>query len=276
MDWFRARADELRSKADELKARATHSLGAGQFQVADRSVIQGQLLADGGFAYVYAGSDAVTGDKLAIRKQNLQDEESTQKARIELNLLESLVDHPHVVRFCGGEIVSVAASGGTRAAARQSITLFELCTGGTLLKKLEGAVAARAPKTFEAGAQQVCCPCFNNSEAIDVLRAGAAALAYLHRLGMVHYDVKSENMLLGADGLWKLGDFGSASELTWTWKDAPKSMMFEIQDFIHGRCTPIYRAPEMVDLYLRWPIGPKADVAAEPLRAFHSTILNST
>eukprot|EP00929_Paragymnodinium_shiwhaense_P079347 TRINITY_DN41300_c0_g1_i3.p1 TRINITY_DN41300_c0_g1~~TRINITY_DN41300_c0_g1_i3.p1 ORF type:complete len:495 (-),score=89.35 TRINITY_DN41300_c0_g1_i3:73-1557(-) len=174
MDWFRARADELRSKADELKARATHSLGAGQFQVADRSVIQGQLLADGGFAYVYAGSDAVTGDKLAIRKQNLQDEESTQKARIELNLLESLVDHPHVVRFCGGEIVSVAASGGTRAAARQSITLFELCTGGTLLKKLEGAVAARAPKTFEAGAQQVCCPCFNNSEAIDVLRAGAA------------------------------------------------------------------------------------------------------
>ena len=29
------------------------------------------------------------------------------------------------------------------------------------------------------------------------------------------------------------------------------------QDFVHGRCTSIYRAPELADVHLKWPIGPK-------------------
>merc|ERR1719277_1433973 len=79
---------------------------------------------------------------------------------------------------------------------------------------------------------------------------------------MIHYDVKSENLLLGSDGLWKLGDFGSASERSFDLEGAPKKAVLEAQQFIDGRCTSIYRAPELADVYLRWKIGPKVDVFA--------------
>ncbi|CAK0843355.1 unnamed protein product, partial [Prorocentrum cordatum] len=72
----------------------------------------------------------------------------------------------------------------------------------------------------------------------------------------------SENLLLGGDGLWKLGDFGSASERSFDLEGAPKKAVLEAQQFIDGRCTPIYRAPELADVYLRWKIGPKVDVFA--------------
>merc|ERR1711957_143245 len=34
------------------------------------------------------------------------------------------------------------------------------------------------------------------------------------------------------------------------------------QEFIHGRCTPMYGAPELVDVWLRWKIGPRVDIFA--------------
>lgn len=47
-------------------------------------------------------------------------------------------------------------------------------------------------------------------EAVDLVRQVLLGLAHLHRLGIVHRDVKGGNVLLGADGTAKLGDFGLA------------------------------------------------------------------
>lgn len=229
-------------------------------KVAGREVVQGKLLASGGFAYVYAGTDAHTGEKLAIRRALAQDEEALQSARAEIALLERLPPHLHVVRFHGAEILHTGTRGG---ASQEVVYLFELCPNGTLLSRLQAVVAALQPKTgVDRQAVPSCCPCLPQAEALSVLSGTAGALAHLHRLGIIHYDVKSENLLLGADRLWKLTDFGSASEQTFDLVSAPRKLLLEAEEFIHGRCTPIYRPPELADVHLRWPIGPKVDVFA--------------
>eukprot|EP00741_Cyanophora_paradoxa_P006964 tig00001065_g6737.t1 len=79
--------------------------------------------------------------------------------------------------------------------------LTELCPAGTLADALRAR--ADAGRRFTAG------------EAAAVGAAVARALAYLHsrQPRVVHRDVKPENVLLGADGEWRLADFGSAVAL---------------------------------------------------------------
>ena len=61
------------------------------------------------------------------------------------------------------------------------------------------------------------------------------AVGYLHEKGVVHRDLKLENILLNSDGFIKLIDFGLAKTITG--KDLAKS-----------KCgTPMYMAPELFD-----------------------------
>lgn len=235
--------------------------------VAGREVLQGDLLADGGFAYVYRGADALSGEALAIRKALLQDADAVAAAHLEVALLRRLTPHPHVVRCLAAEVMSAEAAGqGVGARGQASVSLLELCTGGTLLARLEKAVEERASErgaSLEPGsAARYCCPCLPEAEALDVLEACGSALAHLHGLGIIHYDVKSENLLRGADARWKLGDFGSASERTFDLAGASRKQLLAAEEFIHGRCTPIYRPPEAADVHLKWQIGPKLDIFA--------------
>eukprot|EP00928_Gymnodinium_smaydae_P044088 TRINITY_DN29435_c0_g1_i1.p1 TRINITY_DN29435_c0_g1~~TRINITY_DN29435_c0_g1_i1.p1 ORF type:complete len:354 (-),score=57.18 TRINITY_DN29435_c0_g1_i1:261-1322(-) len=216
-----------------------------------RRVLVGELLADGGFAYVYAGSDAESGEKLAIRKVLLQDETARQAAFDEIALLEALPPHEHLVRFFGAEVIAQASSA-------SYVSLFELCKGGTLVKLLETAMSRSC-----VGTGSFVCPCLPETEVLDVLGSTASALGHLHANAIVHYDVKSENLLLScAGGVWKLCDFGSASRRTFDLTDAPRRLLLEAEEFVSGRLTPIYRPPEAADVYLRWTIGSKVDVFA--------------
>lgn len=236
--------------------------------VAGQRFSQGALIADGGFAYVYRGSNVQSGEAVAIRRALLQDADSLNKAREEHVILECLPVHPHIVKCIGATVMfdspPAAAGRAPSASVQQAVSVFEFCSGGTLLSKLEAALTVAGPRAAaeQSGAAPGLVPCVPESEVLKVLGGCASALSRLHALGIIHYDVKCENLLLGPDGHWKLGDFGSASRKTFELAGAQRQQLFEAEEFIHGRCTPIYRAPEAADVHLRWPIGPKVDVFA--------------
>lgn len=74
---------------------------------------------------------------------------------------------------------------------------------------------------------------------------------------ITHRDLKIENVLIGADGSYKICDFGSCNT-----RDQVYTTHAEIvteQDNISAFSTPSYRSPEMVDLYRRQRVNHKAD-----------------
>ncbi len=81
--------------------------------------------------------------------------------------------------------------------------------------------------------------------AIQVVRECLAALAALHREGIVHGDLKPSNIMLKRTGNAKIIDIGSAFELA----NAP----------VPRTCTPTYAAPELLE---RGDCTPRSDLAS--------------
>lgn len=81
--------------------------------------------------------------------------------------------------------------------------------------------------------------------AVAIVRDCLAALAALHREGVVHGDVKPSNVMLKRTGITKLIDIGSAFEMD----DPPPSRT----------CTPTYAAPEVLE---GAECSPRSDLAS--------------
>ncbi|NND97387.1 MAG: serine/threonine protein kinase [Pirellulaceae bacterium] len=86
---------------------------------------------------------------------------------------------------------------------------------------------------------------FKPGVAVAIVRECLAALAALHREGIVHGDVKPANIMLKRSGHAKLIDMGSA----FNYKDPPRDR----------ECTPLYAAPEVLENY---EATPRSDLAS--------------
>ena len=177
-----------------------------------------RLVGRGGMADVVRADDAVTGDAVAIKALRQHDRRSLARFRTEVDVLRRL-DHPAVVRL--------RAWG---AHDDQPYLVLDLVDGPTLAALLgDGPIDEAA--TVATGARL------------------AGALAYAHRLGVVHRDVKPSNVLLDGDGARpRLADFGIARLAGDTGRTTTGSRLG----------TPAYVAPEQLEGH----VGPEADVYA--------------
>lgn len=104
-----------------------------------------------------------------------------ERLRLEASLLTAL-DHPHIVRVLdAGEHAGVG------------YIAMEYLEGGDLEARLVHGIGVL--------------------EALDVARAVAAGLGYAHARGVIHRDVKPQNILFRRDGTAVLSDFGVAKRL---------------------------------------------------------------
>jgi hypothetical protein len=84
------------------------------------------------------------------------------------------------------------------------------------------------------------------AEALDAIQQATAAVAVLHTAGLFHRDVKPANLLMGADGRVRLGDFGLSRDLDGTLSTAG-SPAFAAPEVIAGQVAADQRA--RVDVY---------------------------
>ena len=170
-------------------------------------------LGRGGMAVVFRARDRDLGREVAVkvvRPRFAADEEAVARLAREARTVAQL-EHPNIVG-----VYSI------RHLADRSVALVMQLIPGRTLKQ---AVTQDGP--FEAAAAE------------QVLRDIARALAYAHRAGVVHRDVKPENIFLDAtSGRAMLSDFGVARVM-----DAPTELTATGTTI----GTPTYMAPEQID-----------------------------
>lgn len=167
----------------------------------------------------------------------------------EIRLLKVL-QHPNIVRYHDDSVQSCAGR-------LEALILMEHCEGGSLFEAIKSQGQQRLSKDAILRV------------AMDVSRA-VATLHHHKPLPIAHRDLKLENILLafhhggnaGVENrvIYKLIDFGSATEGPVPLRNAVERAVEE--ERLAKTTTQMYRAPEMIDLYLRRALDEKVDIWA--------------
>jgi serine/threonine-protein kinase len=186
-------------------------------------------LADGGMATVYIALDERLDRKVALkvmRADLAKDESFVDRFRREARSAAKL-SHPNVV--------AVYDQGEDKG---QVFLAMELVNGLTLRQVMqsEGALSPRA--------------------ALDIFDPVLRALGAAHGAGLIHRDVKPENVILREDGVVKVADFGLARAIATTTSTAQTGVLLG---------TVAYLSPEQVE---RGVADARSDVYAAGLLLF--------
>lgn len=141
-----------------------------------------RLVGQGGFAWVFAGRHTATGDRVAVKilkPRYAGDRQFEERFRNEFRTAQELA-HPGIVR-----IHDVGQAG--------DVTYFAM----DLYPDSVGSLLERQGPLSE-------------QQGLRILRDVLAGLAYAHEAGIVHRDIKADNVLLRADGSAVIADFGIA------------------------------------------------------------------
>lgn len=175
------------------------------------SVVAGRYRLDvplghGGTATVFKATDLALDEQVALKLfSSSNDAEQKARFRREINLARKLA-HDNILR-----IFELVLANGI-----QGITM-ELIDGVTLDEFVDEARASYAERR-------------------DLLVQAARGIGYAHRHGVVHRDIKPNNLLVRRDGTLKVSDFGIAK--------AQEEASITVSGAFHG--TPYYVSPEQI------------------------------
>ena len=164
-------------------------------------------VASGGMAVVYKAHDITLNRVVAVKilRENFA-EDSGFRARFQSEAQAAAnLAHPNIVT------VYDYGQDGTR-----SYIVMEFVEG----RDLKSVIRAEAPLPMD--------------RAIDLMAQACAALGYAHRAGLVHCDVKPQNLIVTPDGRLKVTDFGIARAIS---QSLPQNV-----ETVWG--TPHYFSPE--------------------------------
>ncbi|MEM6291591.1 MAG: serine/threonine-protein kinase [Myxococcota bacterium] len=189
----------------------------------DEPLQLGREIGSGAIATVYEATATQSGTRLAAKILHPRHErDAGARARFERESeLSRGLQHPHIVRVLG-----------VRPVAERTALLMELVEGSTLAASL----ATDGPLPRE--------------RLIAVARGVASGLAYAHARGVIHRDLKPANILLTAEGLPKISDFGMARAASFAAADKRALTVLG---------TPPYMAPECLDPLA---VDPRTDLYA--------------
>ncbi|PRP76028.1 5'-AMP-activated protein kinase catalytic subunit alpha-1 [Planoprotostelium fungivorum] len=184
----------------------------------------GDTIGEGSFAKVKMGVHLFTGQRVALKfisHEKIRGSITLNKLRREIEI-HSRLKHDNIARLL--EVIEMEGN--------MTCLVVEYIEGTDLLSLVQSQPEGK----------------FNERESLRVFGQIATAILYLHEHGVVHRDIKLENVMVTKDGTCKLIDFGLATE--WSMTQALKTPCG----------SSVYAAPEI--LLRREYRGPKTDIWA--------------
>jgi WD40 repeat protein/tetratricopeptide (TPR) repeat protein len=227
-DWIKLRP----ASADQTPERAGATSAQAPSRVGNYAIVR--ELGRGGMGVVFQAQDTQLNRLVALKMilaAEYADREALLRFQAEAKAVARL-QHPHIV-----QIYEIGEEQGRPYFA------LEYLDGGTLRANTKGL--PQPPRV-----------------AASIVRPLAEAIHYAHRQGIIHRDLKPANILLTADGVPKITDFGLAksatSQATLAQQETNAPGLTKSGDMLG---TPSYMAPEQVEAKLG-AITPATDVYA--------------
>ncbi|KAF8333081.1 kinase-like domain-containing protein [Cantharellus anzutake] len=203
-----------------------------------------RYLSQGGFAHVYVvqSQAPINGTRQHVLKRiAVSNESMLRDVKKEVDVMKGLRGHPNIVNLI--DATSIPSPNGTF----EVFILMEFCPGGGIIDMMNRRLRER----------------LTEAEILQIFVDVCEGVACMHNLKppLIHRDLKVENILQASQASFKLCDFGSAV----TVHPRPPSTTAELRALeadINRHTTFQYRAPEMIDVYLRRPVDEKSDVWA--------------